>query len=131
MRNINIFREGSIVESFYNSDTFKIDSIHKSIERNSNKFVIHMTSLSSGEKNSKYCTYEEFSKSYFVVINKDVGKEDVISSLSDFKMHVQLSREEQELLVIKKDLTSIELEGNIDRLLEIGDFEALRNYLGE
>lgn len=197
MRYIDLFRKGSVVKSFYNSDAFKIDYITKVNAKNDSKFLVHMTSLSSGEKISKCTTFKEFSDEYYVITNEGVGKEDVIklgdklrlknsaaetmvcvdsidkpnklyglkemigsgtyffcgterdllekyelvkgvsdeenpnSPLTDFKLHVQFNHEEQQLLVIEQDLTSIERQGNIDRLLEIGDFEKLRNYLAE
>jgi len=125
-----MFKKGSIVKSYYNEDTFKINAIRKEAT-NDNKFTVHMTSLSSGENVFRYLTYKKFSDEYYVVRCEGVGKEDVISSVSDFEIHVKFSNEEQQSLVINQDLTIIERQGNIDRLLEIGDFEGLRNYLGE
>lgn len=112
-----------------NHDCFGIHYFYQ-FEHEEGLYDFYLKSESTGDVINFIGTEEELLQKYELQKGSVEMKKDN-KPLSEFKTNVQFTIDEQELLVINKDLVDIERQGNIDRLLEIGDFEKLRSYLVE
>lgn len=112
-----------------NHDCFSMDFIYR-FEHEEGLCDFYLKSESTGDVINFIGTEEDLLQKYELLKGSVEMKKDN-KPFSEFKTNVQFTIDEQELLVINKDLVDIERQGNIDRLLEIGEFEKIRSYLAE